>query len=107
MKLRCVLKIYPSGTATNAEIVKKIKDEAKSRMNDIQRMCNRFTGGTVKFRYGDFNGYETTKEFKSDWIMYRRALDDVFDCDLEQISLDYDATLRPRTIIAELYLQGE
>ena len=101
MKLRCILKIHPSGSCTNAEIARKLKDEAKSRMKDIQRMCNRFTGGT------DFNGYETTKEFKSDWIMYRRALDDVFDCDLEQISLDYDATLRPRTIIAELYLQGE
>lgn len=35
MKLRRVLLIRNSGKATNAEIVKKIKEEAKSRMKDI------------------------------------------------------------------------
>lgn len=107
MKLRCKLHIRNANGATNAEIFKNIKKEAQSRMKDIQRMCNRFTGGTVKFRYGDFNGCETTKEFKSDWIMYRRALTEVFDCEIETLSIDYDSTLRPRVIQAELYLEGE
>lgn len=107
MKLRCVLKIRNSIDATNAEIVKKIKDEAKSRMKDIQRMAHKFTSGTVKFRHGDFGQYEATKEFKSDWIMYRRALTDVFECELNQLSVEYDSTLRPRTVHIELYLEGE
>lgn len=107
MKLRCILKIQASGTCTNAEIVKKIKYEAKSRMKDIQRMCKRFIGGTVKFRYGDFGDYETTKEFKTDWIMYRRALIDVYECELETLSIERDYTLRPHIIVIELYLVGD
>lgn len=107
MKLRCVLKVTASGSCTNAEIVKKIKDEAKSRMKDIQRMCKGFSSGTVKFRYGDFGEYEKTTEFKTDWIMYRRALTDVFGCELEQLSLEHDSVLRPHVIVIELYLQGE
>lgn len=107
MKLRCVLKIQASGSCTNAEIVKKIKDEAKSRMKDIQRMCKRFTSGTVKFRYGDFGEYEKTNEFKTDWIMYRRALIDVYGCELEALSIERDYTLRPHIIVIELYLVGD
>ena len=107
MKLRCILRIQASGSCTNAEIVKKIKDEAKSRMKDIQRMCKRFTSGTVKFRYGDFGEYEKTNEFKTDWIMYRRALTDVYGCELEALSIEHDYTLRPHIIVIELYLQGE
>ena len=77
------------------------------RWKDIQRMCKRFTGGTVKFRYGDFGDYETTKEFKTDWIMYRRALTDVYGCELEALSIEHDYTLRPHIIVIELYLVGD
>lgn len=107
MKLRCVLLIRNSGKATNAEIVKKIKEEAKARMKDIQRMCNRFTSGTVKFRYGDFGDYEKSNEFKTDWIMYRRALIDVYGCELEALSIERDYTLRQHIIVIELYLVGD
>ena len=107
MKLRCILKVTASGSCTNAEIVKKIKEEAKSRMKDIQRMCKSFTTGTVKFQYGNFGEYEKTNEFKTDWIMYRRALTDVFGCELEQLSIEYNSVLRPHVIVIELYLKGE
>lgn len=107
MKLRCVLKVTASGSCTNAEIVKKIKDEAKSRMKDIQRMCKKFTAGTVKFRYGDVGEYDLSKDFESDWIMYRRALCEVFDCEIKPLSLEYDRTLRPYYVRIELYLEGE
>ena len=107
MKLRCVLLIRNSGKATNAEIVKKIKEEAKSRMKDIQRMCKKFTEGTVKFRYGDVGEYDQLKDFETDWIMYRRALCEVFDCEIKPLSLEYDGTLRPYYVRIELYLEGE
>ena len=107
MKLRCVLAIRNSCDSTNAETVKKIKDEAKSRMKDIQRMCKKFTAGTVKFRYGDVGEYDLSKDFETDWIMYRRALSEVFGCEIKPLSLEYDGTLRPGAIRIELYLEGE
>ena len=106
MKLRCKLHIRNANGATNAEIFRNIKKEAQSRMKDIQRMCSKFKRGTVKFTYGDFDELES-ESFKTDWIMYRRALTEVFDCEIETLSIDYDSTLRPRVIQAELYLEGE
>ena len=107
MKLRCVLLIRNSGKATNAEIVKKIKEEAKSRIKDIQRMAHKFTSGTVKFRHGNFGDYENSKDFRSDWIMYRRALCDTYDCEIEQLACEKDNTLRDHVIAIELLLVGE
>ena len=107
MKIRLLLKIRASGSATNAEIVKKIKDEAKARIKDIQRMAHNFAFGTVKFRYGSFGDYENSKDFRSDWIMYRRALCDTFDCEIEQLACEKDNTLRNHVIAIELFLVGE
>lgn len=106
MKLRCKLYIRNANGATNAEIFKNIKKEAQSRMKDIKRMCSKFKRGTVKFTYGDFDEM-ASESFKTDWIMYRCALSEVFGCDIKPLSLEYDGTLRPYYVRIELYLEGE
>ena len=68
---------------------------------------NESAAGTVKFRYGDVGEYDQSKDFETDWIMYRRALSEVFDCEIKPLSLDYDGTLRPYYVRIELYLEGE
>lgn len=107
MKLRSILKIHVPVDGENATVVKAIKDRAERRMRDVQQRKRKFSHGTVKFRYGSFGDYERTKDFKTDWIMYRRALSDVIGCELEQLDCSPDTTLRPKTIVIELYLEGE
>lgn len=107
MKLRSILKIHVPVDGENATVVKAIKDRAERRMRDVQQRKRKFLRGTVKFQYGSFGEYEKSSDFKTDWIMYRRALSDVIGCELEQLDCSPDTTLRPKTIVIELYLEGE
>lgn len=111
MIFRAILKVTAPVGYCNETIAHEIRNKAIAARKNIPRYGVTFILGHCHFRFGQ-SLYPQTLEQKTDLIVYRRVLSEVFGCPfrtMEETEAYYskNTTIRPNQICIEIKLKSE